>query len=146
MAERVRDLDPNSGRAVTTAVPGVQDNDDEFFAPLDVAGYNYSPDRYVSDHDRFQDRIIVGTESYPAASFQMWNLSWNHDYVIGDFIWTAIDYIGETGIGSSSFSGDVDQVVSVRNLRARSARIPLSSLVAITHITFISHNNHSYHS
>ena len=132
MAEHVRDLDPNSGRAITTAVPGVQDNDDEFFAPLDVAGYNYSPDRYVSDHDRLQDRIIVGTESYPAASFQMWNLTWNHDYVIGDFIWTAIDYIGETGIGSSSFSGDVDQVVTVRNVRAlmfeREAREYLSDL------------------
>ena len=38
--------------------------------------------------------------------------------MIGDFIWTAIDYIGETGIGSSSFSGDVDQVVTVRNVRA----------------------------
>ena len=45
--------------------------------------------------------------------FEMWNLSDRHSYVIGDFVWTAFDYLGETGIGSSSFDGDVDQIVSI---------------------------------
>jgi hypothetical protein len=38
LADYVRALDP-SGRAVTSAVPGVNDNDDNYFAALDVAGY-----------------------------------------------------------------------------------------------------------
>jgi len=42
ISDLVRDLDP-SGRAVTSAFPGVSDAADEYFAPLDVAGYNYSP-------------------------------------------------------------------------------------------------------
>jgi len=110
LSDYVRSLDANSGRAVTAAVPGVSDKDDEFILPLDVAGYNYSPNRYVSDHDRISDRIMVGTESFPTQSFNMWDSVWNHSWVIGDFIWTAIDYIGETRIGFESSSGDVDEM------------------------------------
>eukprot|EP01050_Picozoa_sp_SAG11_P006102 SAG11_NODE_460_length_9258_cov_3.010698_3_plen_118_part_00 len=52
---------------------GVSDVDDPFFAALDVGGYNYSPRRYVSDHHRFPKRIMVGTESFPLSSFEMWD-------------------------------------------------------------------------
>ena len=96
LATHVRRFDPESGRGITSAYPGVGDNADNFFAPLDVAGYNYSPNRYVLDHQRDPSRVIVGTESFPKDSFQMWDLVWNHSHVIGDFIWTAFDYIGGT--------------------------------------------------
>jgi len=108
LADYVRSLDP-SGRAVTSAYPFVSDAADKFFAPLDVAGYNYSPNRYMSDHKRSPTRVIVGTESFPKDSFQMWDLIWKHSHVIGDFIWTALDYTGESDIGFESQSGDVDQ-------------------------------------
>jgi beta-galactosidase len=110
LSDYVRSLDsPHSGRAVTSAYPGVGDEADKFFAPLEVAGYNYSPQRYESDHVRVPSRIIVGTESFPKDSFQMWDLAWQHDWVMGDFIWTMMDYIGESDIGYESQSGDVDQ-------------------------------------
>jgi len=108
LSDYVRSMDPGN-RAVTSAYPGVTDAADKFFAPLDVAGYNYSPERYLSDHKRFPERVIVGTESFPKASFQMWDLIWNHKHVIGDFIWTSMDYTGESDIGQESQSGDVDQ-------------------------------------
>ena len=38
---------------------------------------------------------MTGTESFPMASFQMWADVTTMPHVIGDFIWTAIDYIGE---------------------------------------------------
>ena len=41
------------------------------------------------------------------ASFEMWDNFQNHSWVIGDFIWTAIDYIGESAIGSSATSPDL---------------------------------------
>lgn len=72
-------------------------------------GYNYSPNRYLSDHARFPSRVIVGTESFPTQSFVMWDLAWRHAHVIGDFIWTAFDYIGESDIGFESQSADVDE-------------------------------------
>ena len=106
LADAVRALD-TSGRPVTSAVPGVSDKDDPYFAALDVGGYNYSPQRYVSDHKRDPTRIMVGTESFPTASFLMWDNFQNHSWVLGDFIWTAIDYIGESAIGSSSTAPDL---------------------------------------
>lgn len=69
LAGFVRELDPQSGRAVTSAYPGVTAAADPFFAPLDVAGYNYAEPHYVEDHQRVPDRVMVATESKPADSF-----------------------------------------------------------------------------
>lgn len=101
LSARVRELDPYGGRAVTSAVPGVTDQDDAFMAPLDVAGYNYSPERYESDHQRLPNRIMVATESFPADSFKYWMGVEDHSWVLGDFIWTSVDYLGESAIGSN---------------------------------------------
>eukprot|EP00035_Acanthoeca_spectabilis_P026649 m.463609 g.463609 ORF g.463609 m.463609 type:complete len:1116 (-) comp23110_c0_seq1:127-3474(-) len=106
LADKIRSIDL-SGRAITSAVPGVNNNDDDFFAALDVGGYNYSPQRYVSDHVRFPKRIMVGTESFPERSFEMWAAYTNLSWVMGDFIWTAIDYIGESAIGNAATSPDI---------------------------------------
>ena len=69
------------------------------FAALDVAGYNYMWSRYESDHAAHPERIIYGSESFPKEIAQNWNLVEKHPYVIGDFVWTAIDYLGEAGLG-----------------------------------------------
>ena len=60
-------------------------------AALDVGGYNYSPHRYDVDHAKYPDRVMVGTESFPTSSFEMWDHIWNSSWVVGDFIWTSID-------------------------------------------------------
>ena len=63
-----------TGRAVTSAYPGVQEDDvtDQFLAPLDVAGYNYGWSHYEPGHARVPSRVIAGTESFPLQSFQTW--------------------------------------------------------------------------
>eukprot|EP00948_MAST-09A_sp_MAST-9A-sp1_P003532 g3532.t1 len=104
LAALVHSLDPptGNGRVSTSAVPGVQEADDDFLAPLDVSGYNYAEDRYGPDHIRIPSRIMVGTESFPMHSYNVWNtIKANSPWVLGDFIWTAIDYYGETAIGSN---------------------------------------------
>ena len=55
------------------------------------------------DHARLPSRVIVATETFPAKSVENWRASHNasQPYVIGTFIWTAIDYIGESAIGSN---------------------------------------------
>jgi beta-galactosidase len=45
---------------------------------------------------------MMGTESVPQHAFQNWQLVEKHPYVIGDFVWTAMDYLGESGIGHST--------------------------------------------
>ncbi len=69
------------------------------FALLDVGGYNYQWKEYEPDHKKYPQRIMMGTESVPLEAFDNWKLVEKHPYVIGDFVWTAMDYLGETGIG-----------------------------------------------
>ena len=76
------------------------DNDSHrAFENVDVAGYNYVWQKYESDHIAYPERVIYGSESYPKEAAQNWNLVEKHPYIIGDFVWTAIDYIGEAGLG-----------------------------------------------
>ena len=70
-----------------------------YFEPLDVAGYNYKIVRYEHDGKKFPNRVICGSETYPRAAFASWQATMRNNHVIGDFVWTAWDYIGEAGIG-----------------------------------------------
>jgi len=107
LANCIRNTDPT--RPVTSAMT-TWDNDWNIFDPLfaahDVGGYNYQLHRAPSDHERVPGRMIVQTESYPRDAFENWNLVQNHDYIIGDFVWTALDYLGESGIGRWYYTGD----------------------------------------
>jgi len=81
---------------------------DPAFVHLDVAGYNYLLGKYESDHRRHPNRVIMGTESFPRDAFDCWQLMQKHPYVIGDFVWTAMDYLGETGIGHAILSTETE--------------------------------------
>ena len=76
------------------------------FAQLDVGGYNYKLDEYENDHKIAPKRIMMGTESFPLQAFENWQMVEKHPYVIGDFVWTSMDYLGESGIGHSSIKKD----------------------------------------
>ena len=39
------------------------------------------------------------TESFLSQAFEYWQMTVDHPYIIGDFVWTALDYLGEAGIG-----------------------------------------------
>ncbi|MBR5366164.1 MAG: DUF4982 domain-containing protein [Clostridia bacterium] len=66
---------------------------------LDVAGYNYLFDRLDKDEARFPDRLIAMTESFPMEAALGKNRMDTDPRFIGEFVWTAWDYFGETGIG-----------------------------------------------
>jgi beta-galactosidase len=109
LADAVRRIDPT--RPVTSAMT-TWDKDwaifDSLFAVHDVGGYNYQLHYALSDHERVPSRIIVQTESYPRDAFYCWNMVQNHSFIIGDFVWTAIDYLGESGIGRYYYPGEPD--------------------------------------
>jgi beta-galactosidase len=88
-----------------TASPAVTDRTEESFAALDVAGMNYGESRYALDHELFPDRVIVGTETWPTVIDRNWALVRQYPHVIGDFTWTGLDYLGETGIGLVRYEG-----------------------------------------
>ena len=100
LADYVRKLD--TSRPVTSAVNNPQtpwEAMDNFFAALDVAGYNYNLNHREADHSRVPARVMVATETFPRTAFQSWEAVAGNPYMIGDFVWTALDYLGENGIG-----------------------------------------------
>ncbi|MGN1022761.1 MAG: glycoside hydrolase family 2 TIM barrel-domain containing protein, partial [Lachnospiraceae bacterium] len=75
------------------------DYTEDFSAKFDIVGYNYLQYHYEEAPVRFPHRVIIGTESKPLEFGQYWKKTMRLPYVIGDFTWTAMDYLGETGIG-----------------------------------------------
>lgn len=76
------------------------------FEKVDVAGYNYAYGRYEIDAELHPDRVIVGSETFPHCIYRNWQYVKKLPNLIGDFMWTAIDYIGEVGIGAWSYDKD----------------------------------------
>ncbi len=75
----------------------------EAFARLDVAGYNYGEKRYLQDLQKYPDRVILGSETFCGDAARFWDLAKEHPALIGDFVWTGIDYLGEVGLGAMEF-------------------------------------------
>lgn len=70
-----------------------------FFDELDIAGYNYLIERYEDDVIKYPDRVICATETFPINAYDYWMAVEKYPSIIGDFVWTSIDYLGEAGIG-----------------------------------------------
>jgi len=73
------------------------------FASIDIGGYNYELQEYENDHKKFPERIMMGTESFPIQAYENWRQVEKNSWVIGDFVWTGMDYLGESGIGHVSY-------------------------------------------
>lgn len=97
LAEHVRKCDPT--RPVTAGVNDATEDKDPYISALDVVGYNYKPDNYAPDRLRVPERVIYGSESMPYEAFLYWMGVVDNQNVIGDFVWTAFDYLGEASIG-----------------------------------------------
>jgi beta-galactosidase len=93
VTEAICEFWDHPGRAWSNTAPA--------FALLDVGGYNYMDKQYRPDHVAFPGRIMAGTESYPIAAWTMWRAVEQCPWVVGDFVWTGFDYLGESGIGHS---------------------------------------------
>jgi beta-galactosidase len=124
LSDEVRRLDPT--RPVTEAICGFWDHPgrkwsdtEKAFSFLDVGGYNYQVGEYERDHQKFPNRIMVGTESYPRDIADLWRVVEKDPWVLGDFVWTGMDYLGEAGVGAArvtnergvffdSYCGDLD--------------------------------------
>ncbi|MSC84883.1 glycoside hydrolase family 2 protein [Eubacterium sp. am_0171] len=72
-------------------------------ASTDIIGYNYMTARYEMDGEKYPNRVIVGSETYPPEIARNWALVEKLPYVIGDFTWTGWDYIGEAGVGIPAY-------------------------------------------
>ena len=94
LANIVRSQDDS--RAVTGALAGVvMSNETAYPDAVDVVGYNYTESRYITDHQRYPQRIIYGSEN--RHDLPAWNAVRDNEHIFGQFLWTGIDYLGESG-------------------------------------------------
>jgi len=113
LTEHVKALD--NTRPVTEAMsefltPGGWENTVVAFEVLDVGGYNYTWTKYEPDHQKYPERIMYASESFPIDAYDYWKPAENLPYVIGDFVWTSMDYLGEVSVGSASYVPEAQQM------------------------------------
>lgn len=94
LAKVVKSID--TSRPTTGALAGVvMSNETAYPSAVDVVGYNYTEDRYDLDHATYPDRVIYGSEN--RSDYDAWKAVRDKDFIFGQFIWTGIDYLGESG-------------------------------------------------
>ena len=102
-------LECDKTRPVTEALCA-WDRDWEIYDPhfdvLDIGGYNYMILKHQTDHQRNPKRVMWQTESYPRDAFRNWATVSDNTYVVGDMVWTGLDYLGESGIGRYYYEGE----------------------------------------
>ncbi|MBR9999695.1 MAG: DUF4982 domain-containing protein [Cyclobacteriaceae bacterium] len=113
MIDLIKEID--TSRPVTQAICRFWDHpgrpwEDTYpaFEQLDLAGYNYQWQKYQADHELFPEWIMAGTESIVMEAYENWAPVKELAYVIGDFLWTGMDYLGEASIGHAVLSHEED--------------------------------------
>ena len=76
-----------------------------FLDSLDIAGYNYASGRYPLEEKAHPNRVLFGSETFPQDIWKNWQMVKKYPYLVGDFMWTSWDYLGEAGLGAWSYTG-----------------------------------------
>ncbi|MET6757270.1 glycoside hydrolase family 2 TIM barrel-domain containing protein [Pseudoalteromonas sp. NCIMB_1079] len=97
-------LSLDSSREITVGANTAGEKADPYLNVFDVVGYNYQEKNYKSEHKRFPARVMYGSETYSNLAFEYWQYVEDLPYVIGDFVWTGWDYIGEASIGWTGYA------------------------------------------
>lgn len=70
---------------------------------LDVPGLNYASSRYDEDVKKYPNRLMVGSETMVADLPYNWERVKKYPQLLGDFVWSAWDYLGEACIGDWTY-------------------------------------------
>lgn len=66
---------------------------------LDILGLNYASSRYDPDVRKYPERMMVGAETMAADLPYNWERVKKYPQLVGDFVWAAWDYLGESCMG-----------------------------------------------
>lgn len=76
---------------------------DAIYGMLDINGYNYYSLFYEKIHAYSPDKLLLGTENYVTRNVHNWEKVKKYPYVIGDFVWTLQEHLGEVNCGSIGY-------------------------------------------
>ncbi|HEV2597939.1 glycoside hydrolase family 2 TIM barrel-domain containing protein [Sphingopyxis sp.] len=100
LRETVLSLDRS--RPITAGINGPTGEKGEIVRrSIDVVGYNYQLKDHLKDHAAYPDMIIMSTEQYATDIHDGWRMAEANTWMLGEFVWTGIDYIGEVGVGGT---------------------------------------------
>lgn len=113
LADFVRRLDPS--RPVTEALVGADwtkesQDFDQLDGILDIVGYNYNWHAMTRSHELYPDRLMMTTESHPLDMYLIWQQIEKSPWIIGDFVWSGMDYLGEAGVGYEKSETEIEKV------------------------------------
>ena len=80
----------------------------EAFANMDIAGYNYGIYRYRHDLKKYPQRLILGSETFCNDAYKFRELAKTEPRLVGDFVWSGMDYLGEVMVGSWEYTDYAD--------------------------------------
>lgn len=74
-----------------------------YLETVDIVGFNYGHliMKDLAKHN--PDKVVLNTETFPKSIGQSWPVIEHHPQLIGDFMWTGWDYLGEAGIGVCTY-------------------------------------------
>jgi len=93
LVEIVKKHDDTRPVSAAVALPELS-NHTGYSACFDVIGFNYKEHLYDEIHKAHPDWIIFGSEN--RHGYQEWMYVKDLPYISGQFLWTGIDYLGET--------------------------------------------------
>ncbi len=113
---------------------------EEFVSATDIAGYNYLTALHEEEGRRHPNRVVLGTETFPADIVRLWEVVKNNPHVIGDMTWTGYDYLGEAGCGIFHYDGGQnftshwpDLLAGIGDIDITGCRKPISYLREIVY-------------
>lgn len=104
IAAQIRELilSLDQSRPITAALNGpTGDEGRGARASLDIVGYNYQLAEFENEHAKNPDMVLMSTEQFAADIHDGWLATQANDWVIGEFVWAGIDYLGEVGVGGT---------------------------------------------
>ncbi|AWB65013.1 glycoside hydrolase family 2 [Saccharobesus litoralis] len=93
LAKWVREMDETRVVTANLVVPSVSQLTG-YGQALDVIGYSYRQAVYEYGRKHFPDKMILGTENW--VQWHEWLQVLNKNYIAGIFVWTGINYLGES--------------------------------------------------
>lgn len=108
LAKWTRELDTTRYIIANCILPSAS-HESGYTDALDMVGYSYRRVLYDYGHENYPDKPIMGTENL--GQWHEWKAVMDRPFISGTFLWTGIDYMGESNGGwpkKGSASGLLD--------------------------------------